>query len=192
MRGATAVGSPTPDSIGHFNPRSPCGERRCNICVCRRVELISIHAPRAGSDTAKIQTTITAIIISIHAPRAGSDFHDADCIRVEIKISIHAPRAGSDSTAAVIRAVTAIFQSTLPVRGATTTPLDSADRRAYFNPRSPCGERHRKRLRIPAATLFQSTLPVRGATGAGIPQKSISYISIHAPRAGSDAPHSWQ
>ena len=57
-----------------------------------------------------------------------------------------------------------IFQSTLPVRGATMTI-----------PPSPW---------LP--TAFQSTLPVRGATAmvaAGIFHRAIS---IHAPRAGSD------
>ena len=57
--------------------------------------------------------------ISIHAPRAGSDLSDGIPEEV-IRISIHAPRAGSDT--AVDMAVVAkvcVFQSTLPVRGAT-------------------------------------------------------------------------
>ena len=56
---------------------------------------ISIHAPRAGSDV-KVAVLVDAHVISIHAPRAGSD----KAIREELK------RQG-------------IFQSTLPVRGAT-------------------------------------------------------------------------
>ena len=35
--------------------------------------------------------------------------------------------------------------------------------------------------------IFQSTLPVRGATAKYIRQKCYIEISIHAPRAGSDA-----
>ena len=34
----------------YFNPRSPCGERRAVICLPPAVVLISIHAPRVGSD----------------------------------------------------------------------------------------------------------------------------------------------
>ena len=56
----------------------------------------------------------------------------------------------------------------------------------YFNPRSPHGER---RLLLPLCNpqiIFQSTLPARGATpccqGAG----RNFFISIHAPRTGSD------
>ena len=58
----------------------------------------------------------------------------------------------------------AIFQSTLPVRGATiSTP-----------PRPMVWKK------------FQSTLPVRGATvGRTFPTKEAA-ISIHAPREGSD------
>ena len=56
----------------HFNPRSPCGERR----ILRRRSLqpciISIHAPRVGSD--EMDTRIILVPkISIHAPRVGSD-----------------------------------------------------------------------------------------------------------------------
>ena len=60
-------------------------------------------------------------------------------------------------------------------------------RSRYFNPRSPCGERRESpgREHTREAT-FQSTLPVWGATHAiSAPDRSIG-ISIHAPRVGSD------
>ena len=59
------------------------------------------------------------LLISIHAPREGSDA----ALRVRVclleGISIHAPREGSDEP--MIRQCKALaeFQSTLPVRGAT-------------------------------------------------------------------------
>ena len=55
------------------------------------------------------------------------------------------------------------FQSTHPVRGATSLPVRSR-----------------------AALLFQSTHPVRGATGQHRTQSLARYISIHAPREGCD------
>ena len=56
------------------------------------------------------------------------------------------------------------FQSTLPARGATSL-----------------------RRRTPAhRTRFQSTLPARGATGSSVSLARIAFISIHAPRTGSD------
>ena len=57
--------------------------------------LISIHAPRTGSDLC------TEILhgdkaISIHAPRTGSDGQLATELGNVEAISIHAPRTGSD------------------------------------------------------------------------------------------------
>ena len=60
-------------------------------------------------------------------------------------ISIHAPRAGSDTDAMCSELPLRLFQSTLPVRGATSLYLTSV-----------------------IATLFQSTLPVRGATATSL------------------------
>ena len=57
----------------YFNPRSPCGERRFRSRRRRhRCAAISIHAPRVGSDTGTAGKTV-CILISIHAPRVGSD-----------------------------------------------------------------------------------------------------------------------
>ena len=78
------------------------------------------------------------------------------------------------------------FQSTLPVRGATGACPSVLRNAEYFNPRSPCGERlvpHRSNL---AALIFQSMLPVRGATHERLQREISETISIHAPRAGSD------
>ena len=59
-----------------------------------------------------------AVVISIHAPRTGSDQQEAEEDAPEA-ISIHAPRTGSDMRICGIRATVPIFQSTLPARGAT-------------------------------------------------------------------------
>ena len=101
-------------------------------------------------------------VISIHAPRAGSD----DCravIEFRGLISIHAPRAGSDG---------------IPATHSTAS--------SYFNPRSPCGERHGIDAASVASHGFQSTLPVRGATRTRACRSVCRSISIHAPRVGSD------
>ena len=78
-----------------FYPRSPRGERPTGQVVMCVLMLISIHAPREGSD--------------FPAPQTGP----------EKDISIHAPREGSDAVSAGNQTATAIFLSTLPVRGAT-------------------------------------------------------------------------
>ena len=170
----------------YFNPRSPHGERPQQRIAYFTAMLISIHAPRTGSDAAMsamlkpkrtFQSTLPARgatarhphpsphnQISIHAPRTGSDvsgaMEDADG-----EISIHAPRTGSDSTNNPFSAVHFRFQSTLPARGAT----------------GKAGGRGRPKK------TFQSTLPARGATASCCWVSPFESISIHAPRTGSDA-----
>ena len=80
------------------------------------------------------------------------------------KISILAPRAGSDLLAFYKGGIADLFQSSLPVRGATGGNLVIQFAAYHFNPRSPCGERHLGLDTVPLFDEFQSSLPVRGAT----------------------------
>ena len=81
------------------------------------------------------------LLISIHAPRTGSDsrFFIDDSTQ---SISIHAPRTGSDNQIGLWSPQCLQFQSTLPARGATGATLMLIGF-TYFNPRSPHGERPR-------------------------------------------------
>ena len=125
--------------------------------------MISIHAPRVGSDLLRYQLYAISTI-SIHAPRVGSDCNVGPELhrysnfnprspcgeRPDLRykpnrisgISIHAPRVGSD--------------------------------RRFM-------KSWKSRLR------FQSTLPVWGATPICGFDVEVLVISIHAPRVGSDA-----
>ena len=102
-----------------------------------------------------------------------------------------------------------IFQSTLPMRGATAEPVRSPGRwrisihtphagsdapktsifwgTTYFNPHSPCGERPPSPPAAVKMFPFQSTLPMRGATCLRHIGDMLAVISIHTPHAGSDA-----
>ena len=80
----------------------------------------------------------------------------------------------------------ALFQSTLPVWGATWALVIPTMPGVYFNPRSPCGERPKPLSPSSAHTKFQSTLPVWGATLCISGRRYVFVISIHAPRVGSD------
>ena len=145
---------------------------------------ISIHAPRVGSDAGE-QNIFLACRISIHAPRVGSDVHDTCGFCGDYSISIHAPRVGSDKTGSkIFPDVTdfnprspcgerprmkrngnrwKIFQSTLPVWGATEYGEDESE---YI--------------------LISIHAPRVGSDP--FPGESIqpATISIHAPRVGSD------
>ncbi len=59
--------------------------------------LISIHAPRTGSDDRRAAEHAACEAISIHAPRTGSDGGAAGQPRSLGRISIHAPRTESDA-----------------------------------------------------------------------------------------------
>ena len=78
------------------------------------------------------------------------------------------------------------FQSRLPVRGATSPSRKRWSAWRDFNPCSPCGERRQTVSRSSLMLRFQSMLPVRGATKAPLRVHGQNGISIHAPRAGSD------
>jgi len=124
-------------------------------------------------------------------------------------ISIHAPRVGSDWKGPVIRTAKNLFQSTLPVWGATVFSVCPFSNDEDFNPRSPCGERPCIPFVLPLLPSFQSTLPVWGATYIWfnnlrcihnfnprspcgerhyelLDEGADTEISIHAPRVGSD------
>ncbi len=108
----------------------------------RRNAAISIHAPRAGSDNSNGNRYII-LCISIHAPRAGSDALRARLLSRPALFQSTLPVRGATANIANQQA-NPIFQSTLPVRGATTISGWATFPRRYFNPRSPCGERRLK------------------------------------------------
>ena len=206
LRGATqprAVGQARLD----FNPRTPCGVRHPAGKVIRFTHFISIHAPLAGCDeAAKAEQAQQAI--SIHAPLAGCDNKVVSDPSLTV-ISIHAPLAGCDRgqqgagqplknfnprTPCGVRRGSllaanggrAAFQSTHPLRGATSTSARSRTWRTYFNPRTPCGVRRRQpefkiemKISIHAPLAGCDRVPPAG-------QRASRMISIHAPLAGCD------
>ena len=140
---------------------------------------ISIHAPLAGRDLHDLDG-VTDPEISIHAPLAGRDIKSENWDQY-VMISIHAPLAGRDCLTPITIPVSldfnprapcgarhltlwrpsyiTLFQSTRPLRGATTIML-------FF----------------PLRTLFQSTRPLRGATQQHPPAgRCCRYFNPRAP-----------
>ena len=146
----------------HFNPRSPCGERRRTF-------------PAAG----------TSFYFNPRSPcgERRTVIRDQEC---RGKFQSTLPLRGATLNPGRLSCSTREFQSTLPLRGATKlriitlrmscisihAPLAGSDHGLlarwriieHFNPRSPCGERPR----------------------LGCSSRRPSDISIHAPLAGSD------
>ena len=146
--------------------------------------------------------------ISIHAPHTGRDLRLC-WIADDVIISIHAPHTGRDVRRYRLGSVSAVFQSTRPIRGATLTEAANETAKVDFNPRAPYGARpvgaYSAAMReafqstrpIRGATLqecmdecpagFQSTRPIRGATVDLIRAPAAQPISIHAPHTGRDS-----
>ena len=130
--------------------------------------MISIHAPRAGSD-AYWGNDDPFNGISIHAPRAGGDRKRGFDVFAGYKFQSTLPVRGATIKISGHRPIASRFQSTLPVRGATGSQRSGLPKRKDFNPRSPCGERHGFAVFLDGSAQFQSTLPVRGATNEDAP-----------------------
>ena len=161
------------------------------------VYAVSIHAPRGGSDPEGAAQVPVMITFQSTLPVGGatrdlhsgahSSLHDALPICVgRRRVSIHAPRGGSDIVPVTTFSNYVLFQSTLPVGGATEytahvryntgvsihAPRGGSDdairtiRVSFsgFNPRSPWGERLGFAGIPTQYQQFQSTLPVGGAT----------------------------
>ena len=146
---------------------------------------ISIHTPHAGSDI-KLMLSAPLMVISIHTPHAGSDGFSFRALMIRWHFNPHSP-CGERPRCQLHRLLQQLFQSTLPMRGATRAPKElqnlcsisihtphaGSDRKqqgrtvggmSNFNPHSPCGER-------PALENDKQYL---------------EQISIHTPHAGSD------
>mgnify|MGYP001729145845 CR=1 FL=1 len=94
---------------------------------------------------------------------------------------------GERPARAASRATAAIFQSTLPARGATAFPCLAARAYSNFNPRSPHGERHLQIVVCGGFVPISIHAPRTGSdTGMCGGCRVTVGISIHAPRTGSD------
>ena len=80
----------------YFNPRSPCGERPTKLWHVVAAGTFQSTLPVWGATWWKLRNSAEELI-SIHAPRVGSD--PRYFVRGDggVNISIHAPRVGSDA-----------------------------------------------------------------------------------------------
>ena len=86
-----------------------------------RLGIISIHAPRVGSDAGGIFCRLVIGIISIHAPRVGSDGLYNEQTGLIDAFQSTLPVWGATASTQCPHTEPERFQSTLPVWGATTT-----------------------------------------------------------------------
>ena len=149
------------------------------------IQIISIHAPLAGCDSASASADLIVPLFQSTHPLRGATTRSSPVPSIRV-ISIHAPLAGRDGIHGLGFRCHRGFQSTRPLRGATErklcvvltviisihAPLAGRDRqdvygdhaRRNFNPRAPCGARPAIPRSSVSIALFQSTRPLRGAT----------------------------
>ena len=144
-----------------MNPRSPSGVPPIHLCARYAFSFFNPRSPY-GERLLLPFPFCTPSIISIHAPHTGSDANLVEESRGEENFNPRSPY-GERPKASKTHWLLFIFQSTLPIRGAT-----NMEKLAY------------------GALIFQSTLPIRGATHARRYQLGCRFISIHAPHTGSD------
>ena len=194
------------EDFRHFNPRTPCGVRREKILIFAGGGKFQSTHPLRGATfiTSSMQNVYK---ISIHAPLAGCDFYPHT-----------RPLSGlhfNPRTPCGVRHVTLpppvsclTFQSTHPLRGATTVPrkalwvrlisihapLAGCDHSARltgrqpnnFNPRTPCGVRLDSKFQRFVLSDFNPRTPCGVRPEYKKKTDDMGNISIHAPLAGCD------
>ena len=146
---------------------------------------ISIHAPRAGCDVKSLASCAYSFYFNPRTPCGVRRRVYSSISQRKIFQSTH-PVRGATSGVATSGLRRTQFQSTHPVRGATSLFLGLVPGVFDFNPRTPCGVRLGVNGKTVVSTKFQSTHPVRGATCDQTNFTLFTPISIHAPRAGCD------
>ena len=127
-----------------FNPRAPYGARlRWLRCIRSYTANFNPRAPY-GARLKESRFTTPLFSISIHAPHTGRDFDIDKKLRDLCDISIHAPHTGRDARCVQSETVQVKFQSTRPIRGATTRARIIKITGTNFNPRAPYGARQQK------------------------------------------------
>ena len=189
----------------NFNPRSPYGERHQNTDYPFYSYQFQSTLPLRGATISSISFN-SKEGISIHAPLTGSDSALSEYRRVMLYFNPRSPYGerlqsndrhrlswGFQSTLPLRGATTASnpvinglkFQSTLPLRGATHRPMMPNGDKEFQSTLPLRGATNRPKMPI-QPPRFQSTLPLRGATKSYRLFLDHGSISIHAPLTGSD------
>ena len=168
----------------HFNPRSPHGERPL-FATALMIEIIFQSTLPAWGATSSVDNMQLSTCISIHAPRMGSDKQVASITPKQMHFNPRSPH-GERPRLVVVASILYYISIHAPRMGSDAIQGRANSARSNFNPRSPHGERHKSYDTSYLPPIFQSTLPAWGATYHQAKQHDHSYISIHAPRMGSD------
>ena len=173
--------------IANFNPRSPCGERRCIRPMIPWTTTFQSTLPVWG---ATVRISVGSFLHDYFNPRSPCGERRAVCADGLPRYRFQSTLPVWGATKSMIwRSIFWTFQSTLPVWGATRFNLNLFEVVRFQSTLPVWGATYcRKRSRPESGCRFQSTLPVWGATLPNELKQSAKEISIHAPRVGSDQP----
>ena len=103
------------------------------------------------------QVAVDGVEISIHAPHAGRDTFRRPRSFPPSDFNPRAP-CGARQRSLRFGSVMTAFQSTRPMRGATTSRSSRISAFFYFNPRAPCGARQQKYIKLLYTLLRQKAI----------------------------------
>ena len=169
----------------YFNPRSPHGERQLfKRSLASTLGFQSTLPARGATDGYNNITKIA--MISIHAPRTGSDCHTSP---LQFRIVYFNPRSPHGERLCGAHGghhADGYFNPRSPHGERRQGHKPQPRERKYFNPRSPHGERRIALAICSGIANFNPRSPhgERQQSALGSPENKR--ISIHAPRTGSD------
>ena len=183
MRGAT-FGVPLYKLQAGFQSTRPMRGATCCMMFAMPRRLFQSTRPMRGATLHK-QSNGHSVSISIHAPHAGRDGPRSSPRRRRNNFNPRAP-CGARHILTTAFSCGMPFQSTRPMRGATTAqPLGRVAKTSFQSTRPMRGATNDGGKENPQ-TQFQSTRPMRGATPRPRYFGAPAPISIHAPHAGRD------
>ena len=169
--------------LRNFNPRSPHGERRLRGHSFLFARLISIHAPRTGSDPRKIITSYTQRDFNPRSPH-GERLLIASSGWATPHFNPRSPHG--ERPAHPLRATGWQHFNPRSPHGERLLIASSGWATPHFNPRSPHGERPAHPLRATGWQHFNPRSPHGERPRLRRRLAGKQRISIHAPRTGSD------
>ena len=125
----------------HFNPRAPYGARPLLGAIFFYVFNISIHAPHTGRDCINNLFATCLVYFNPRAPYGARPFCGMRAQSLVCRFQSTRPIRGATSTKERGMRATSSFQSPRPIRGATAYISNVSKTTSDFNPRAPYGAR---------------------------------------------------
>ena len=149
--------------IGHFYPRSPCGERPADKHAQQPRQPISIHALLAESDPGKVKLVEPGLVFLSTLSLRRATVRKRQVITVIENFYPRSPCGERQSASYNANLEESISIHALLAESDRLAPC-SRDNSMDFYPRSPCGERPTTIITICIVPRFLSTLSLRRAT----------------------------